>query len=71
MKNSSDLPCLPSELTTALDQNQAARETFIKLPPSHQREYIDWIREGKKVATRRGRAEKTVRMLLERQKGPS
>jgi hypothetical protein len=38
----------PNELEATLAGNARARERFEKLPPSHQREYIEWIGEAKK-----------------------
>lgn len=36
---------------------------FQSLPPSHQNEYLKWIREAKKAETRRKRILKTIEML--------
>ncbi len=52
----------PNELEATLADNTRARERFEKLSPSHQREYIEWIREAKKPETRKRRA---IEMLLD------
>jgi uncharacterized protein YdeI (YjbR/CyaY-like superfamily) len=36
---------------------------FSDLAPSHRREYLKWIDEAKRPATRKGRIEKTIKML--------
>jgi uncharacterized protein YdeI (YjbR/CyaY-like superfamily) len=42
----------PAGLTAALKKNKKARTTFEAFPPSHRREYIEWITEAKTDATR-------------------
>lgn len=56
-------PTEPEELTAALAADPAARAAFDALPPSHQREYVRWIAEGKRSETRTERAAKTVRRI--------
>ncbi len=55
---------LPSDLEEALRRNVKAQAIFQDLPPSHQREYVEWIDEAKKEDTRRNRIQKTLAMLL-------
>jgi uncharacterized protein YdeI (YjbR/CyaY-like superfamily) len=55
----------PAELTTALKKNKKARAAFDAFPPSHRREYIEWITEAKTEATREKRIATTVEWLLE------
>ena len=55
----------PPELTTALKKNKKARTAFDAIPPSHRREYIEWITEAKTEATREKRIATTVEWLLE------
>lgn len=57
---------LPEDLRQALAANRAARAAFEALPPSHQREYVEWITEAKKEETRRSRIQKALTMLLEK-----
>ena len=56
---------LPPELTDALGEDPGARAAFESLPPSHQMEYVKWIREAKRDDTRATRAAKTIAMLRE------
>ncbi|MDE0288699.1 MAG: YdeI/OmpD-associated family protein [bacterium] len=53
----------PEDLAAALDSEPEARDAFRRLPPSHRREYLDWIGEAKRLDTRHRRIEKTIRML--------
>ena len=59
-----DIPACP-ELTTALKKNKKAQATFEKFPPSHKREYIEWITEAKTEATRDKRIATTMQWLTE------
>ena len=56
---------VPVELLLALQSDPKAMEAFEKLPPSHQREYEQWINEAKKEQTRRSRISKMIEMLKE------
>jgi hypothetical protein len=53
----------PADLTKALAANKKARETFESFPPSHQREYIEWITEAKRKETRAQRLATTLEWL--------
>jgi len=55
----------PAELTTALKRSKKARAAFDAFPPSHRREYIEWITEAKTEATREKRIATTVEWLVE------
>lgn len=59
-----DLP-MPAELTAALKKNKTAKETFAAFPPSHRREYIEWISEAKTDATKEKRVATTMEWLTE------
>jgi uncharacterized protein YdeI (YjbR/CyaY-like superfamily) len=56
---------VPDDLSAALRANAKARATFEKFPPSHKREYIDWITEAKTQATRARRLETAVEWMAE------
>jgi uncharacterized protein YdeI (YjbR/CyaY-like superfamily) len=56
----------PDDLERALDADPVARDAWSALPPSHQREYLDWIDEAKRSETRRRRIGRTLEMLIER-----
>ena len=55
----------PPELAAALKKNAKARATFEKFPPSHRREYIEWITEAKREETRAKRLSQTIEWLAE------
>lgn len=54
---------VPKDLRAALKQNPKARATFEAFSPSHQREYIEWITEAKKLETRERRLATTLEWL--------
>ena len=56
---------VPDDLAAALRRNKAARETFERFPPSQRREYIEWITEAKREATRAARLRTTLEWLAE------
>jgi len=58
-------PAIPSELTEALKTSPAARKVFDALPPSHQREYIEWITDAKQPATRTRRVATAIEWMSE------
>lgn len=49
----------------ALNDEAEARKTFAALPPSQQREYLEWIGDAKRDETRMRRIEKAIRLLIE------
>jgi len=59
-----ELP-VPPELAAALKKNKKAQATFEGFPPSHRREYVEWITEAKTEATREKRIATTVEWLTE------
>lgn len=61
-------PTIPADLVAALALHPTADKAFRTLPPSHQREYLDWITQAKKPETRQRRVAKTVEMVLGRNK---
>lgn len=54
---------VPPDLASALEKNGKARETFERFPPSHRREYVEWITEAKKPETRAARVATAVEWL--------
>jgi uncharacterized protein YdeI (YjbR/CyaY-like superfamily) len=56
---------IPSELLELLEANSKAKATFDSFPPSHQREYINWIKEAKREETKQRRIQQTIENLLE------
>ena len=55
----------PADLVAALKKNAKARATFEGFPPSHRREYIEWISEAKRDETRQKRLAQTIEWLAE------
>lgn len=51
------------ELILALSEATDAKARFAALPPSHQREYADWVGSAKRGETRRRRAAQAVERL--------
>ena len=56
---------VPAELTRALARNKKARATFDAFPPSHRREYSEWISGAKGEETREARVKQAVEWLVE------
>jgi uncharacterized protein YdeI (YjbR/CyaY-like superfamily) len=54
---------VPDELRLALDHAPDVRKAFEAMPPSHRREYADFVAEAKKPATRERRAERALEMI--------
>ncbi len=60
-----EAPPVPSDLKRALAGNRKARDVFEAFPPSHQREYVEWITEAKREQTRAQRVATTLEWLSE------
>lgn len=58
-------PDVPADLAAALAANPAAQKVFSTLPPSHRREYIEWVVEAKRDKTRVRRIEQAVAWIAE------
>ena len=56
---------VPPELAAALAKNRKAKAVFDAFPPSHRREYIDWIVDAKRDETRAKRIAQTVEWVAE------
>jgi hypothetical protein len=54
---------VPDDLAAALAADPAAQAAFAALAYSHRKEYVRWITEAKKEATRGDRISKTVEMV--------
>ena len=59
---------VPDDFKKLLNKHKGAKVFFEKLSYSHQREYVKWITEAKKVETREKRMVKAVDMLSKRKK---
>ncbi len=56
---------VPADLAGALRKDARARATFDRLPPSHRRDYVDWIVGAKRDETRQRRVAQAVAWLAE------
>lgn len=56
-------PRPPADLGRALAANATARATFVALPPSGKREYVEWLTTAKRAGTRTRRLQQAVAML--------
>jgi uncharacterized protein YdeI (YjbR/CyaY-like superfamily) len=56
---------VPPELSAALAKNRKARSAFDAFPPSHRREYCEWVAEAKRAETRATRVEQAVEWIAE------
>lgn len=56
---------VPPYFAAALQKNAQARKTFEAFPPSHRREYLEWVTEAKREETRNERLAKTIMWLSE------
>jgi uncharacterized protein YdeI (YjbR/CyaY-like superfamily) len=64
-RGSSPEPEVPAELAAALKKAPAANKIFTAFPPSHRREYIEWIAEAKQAATRDKRVAQAIEWIAE------
>ena len=60
-----EAPPVPDDLAAALRQRAGAGKIFDAFPPSHQREYVEWIVEAKREATRATRVAQAVEWIAE------
>ena len=56
---------VPDDLLAALARNARARAAFDAFPPSAKREYVEWITEAKREATRTRRLAQAVEWMAE------
>ncbi len=56
---------VPPDLAAALKKNKKAQDVFERFPPSHKREYVEWITEARKPETRARRVATTVEWLAQ------
>lgn len=59
-----ELP-VPADLAAALKKNAAAAKTFAAFPPGKRKDYIEWITEAKREATRTSRLATAVLWIAE------
>ena len=56
---------VPADLRAALGKSKKAQETFEGFSPSHRREYVEWITEAKRAATRERRIAQAIAWMVE------
>ncbi|MEU4478975.1 YdeI/OmpD-associated family protein [Micromonospora sp. NPDC023966] len=54
---------VPEDLAAALADDAEAQVAFEALAPSHRKEFVRWVTEAKREATRAQRVSKTIEML--------
>jgi uncharacterized protein YdeI (YjbR/CyaY-like superfamily) len=55
----------PADFSTALKKNKKAAAAYEKFPPSHRREYIQWIIDAKSDETRKRRLDQAIEWIAE------
>jgi uncharacterized protein YdeI (YjbR/CyaY-like superfamily) len=58
-------PTVPPELKAALAKNRKAATHFAAFPPSHRREYAEWIGEAKREETKTKRVAQAIEWIAE------
>lgn len=56
---------IPDYFLGAIKKNKKAWETFQKFPPSHVKEYVQWITEAKREETRDSRMKQAIEWMSE------
>jgi len=56
---------VPPELAAAFSKNKKAKTAFDAFPPSHKREYVEWIADAKREETRAKRVAQAVEWIAE------
>ncbi|MBI1386959.1 MAG: bacteriocin-protection protein [bacterium] len=56
---------VPEDFMLALKEGEML-ERFEAMPPSHRKEYLDWIEQAKKPETRKNRIAKAVTMIRDK-----
>lgn len=62
------VPPMPEPLADALSANPKSKEVFDNFPPGAQREYVEWVAEAKREATRDKRIATAIEWLAEGKK---
>ena len=60
-----EAPALPDDLAAALGPKSAARKIFDAFTPTQQREYVEWIVEAKREATRASRVAQAAEWIAD------
>jgi len=68
MNENNNKEVIPAELQILLNGDTKAQEFFDTLAKSYKKGYTDWVGSAKQEETRKVRAEKAFKMLLNGQK---
>jgi len=60
-----EAPAVPDDLAAALRTRPGARQAFDAFTPSQQREYVEWIEEARRAATRAARIAQAAEWIAE------
>jgi hypothetical protein len=60
---------VPQDLLEEMEKNPSAQAFFERLSYTHQKEYVNWITEAKRVETRQKRIQQTIDMLEQGKRG--
>ena len=55
----------PKDLAAALAKNRKAKATYDQFPPSHRREYVEWITGAKSDETRQRRLAQAIEWMAD------
>lgn len=61
---SKEIP-VPEDFANALAKNKKANTVFDKFPPSHKKEYLQWIMEAKREETRKKRIDTAIEWIAD------
>jgi uncharacterized protein YdeI (YjbR/CyaY-like superfamily) len=68
LKKGEHIEGVPTELQVLLAKHKEANDFFESLSKSYKQVYCDWVGSAKQEDTRHVRAEKALKMLLNKQK---
>ncbi len=58
---------IPKYIQDFIAMNEKLQKEFMKLSPSHKREYVSWIESAKKKDTQQRRMKKMQEMILNKE----
>jgi uncharacterized protein YdeI (YjbR/CyaY-like superfamily) len=67
-KSKPEIPSIPAFVEQGLLKNKQAWENFMRLAPSHKRNYVLWISSAKREETRAKRLQEAIQLLIQNKK---
>ncbi len=67
-KSKPETPSIPAFVEQGLHKKKEAWENFMRLPPSHKRNYVLWISSAKREETRAKRLQEAIQLLTQNKK---